>query len=118
MFAGGTTYKGGSRDEGVKTQGVEAPRDWHRWEAISISRDEGTRKGQRVLEGPWWKPQLRRDVVMATELMLKQRGQGGGREALAPFSSYLVILWGACHWLNAGRRKAGDEVLKDEFPGP
>lgn len=90
MFAGGTTYKGGSRDEGVKTQRVGAPKDWHGWEAINISRDEGTMKGQRVLRGTLVEVaivQLRRDVVMATELVLKQRGQGGSRKAPAPFSS-------------------------------
>lgn len=31
--------------------------------------------------------QLWRDVVMATELVLKQRGQGGSRKAPAPSSS-------------------------------
>lgn len=31
---------------------------------------------------------------MATELVLKQRGQGGRRKAPSPSSSYLVILWG------------------------
>lgn len=63
--------------------------------------------------------QLWRDVVMATELVLKQRGQGGSRKAPAPFSSLSGDpSRGASYWLNARRRKARDEVLRDELPGP
>lgn len=89
-------------------QEVEAPRHQHRWEAIGTSREEGTRKGQRVLGGLWWVLQLWRGVGTATELVL---GQGGQEKC--PCRSLLPP--GMSRGLpSAGCRKEG----AGELPGP